>query len=84
MIGSMDSDKWDSGWLLPNGEWHTCPSCGHDEYLYTHFGIDTPIAERLGYARVYDKHTIRHVGFKLTAEQRNWLLFEGYKVREWD
>jgi hypothetical protein len=75
---------FDSGWLLPNGEWHTCAPCAHDEYLYITFNMDTATAERLGYARVYDKHTIRHRGFKLTPEQRNWLLFEGYEINEWD
>ncbi len=78
---------FDSGWLLPNGEWHPCESnweAGHDEYLQRVFGIDAATAEKLGYARVYDKRTIRHKGFKLTPEQRNWLLFEGYKIDEWE
>lgn len=68
-----------SGWLSRSGEFFGCPSKFHDIVAYCVLGTKVAELEKRGWVRIHDSNwfVCEH---RLSAEQRNWLSMNGYKV----
>ncbi len=72
-------DTLRSGWLSRSGRFRGCPAVHHDVFARCVLGRTVGELERLGWARVLDSQ--RFVcEQRLSAEQKNWLLENGYNV----
>ena len=79
----LDYKDTNAGWLARSGKCFGCQSQDHDAQAYYLHGKEVSQLEDTGWVRIYDSE--KWVCKKrLTAEQRNWLLGHGFKVRDDD
>lgn len=72
-------DRLLSGWLCRCGKFFGCPVCFHDVIAAIVLGMKVAELEKKGWARVLDSR--RFVcDHRLSAEQRNWLSLNGFKI----
>ena len=77
----IHNDNYFSGWLSRDGVFYGCPSWLHDTLAYCVLGMRVGDIEQTGWVRVYD-HSRFTCGIRLSAEQRNYLSQNGYRVLE--
>lgn len=80
---------WDDcGWLRRDGKWYGCDTYNHVQVAWLILHQSEAELERAGWCRVWrapensgDEWICSH---RLSVEQRNWLLFRGHLITEWD
>jgi len=70
-----------AGWLDRRGGWHPCESTHHDNYAELILKNTTKQLDAAGWTRIYGVNDFV-CQIRLSAEQRNWLLHYGYKVKD--
>jgi hypothetical protein len=72
------NDNLLTGWLSRDGRFYGCPAVFHDVLANCVLGIKVPELEDQGWARVHGTWFVCEK--RLSAEQRNWLLQNGFTV----
>lgn len=77
----LHCSSYTSGWLCRSGRFYGCPPYYHDKLAAYVLGTKVPHLEKTGWVRVWDRnrYTCDH---RLSAEQKNWLSENGYKLFE--
>lgn len=73
-----------AGWLSRFGVWHPCDSMDHDNYAYYILKKTVGLLEKTGWVRVWYTNWTTGCRWHLSAEQRNWLLYNGHTVEDYD
>ncbi len=76
---SLFLETGETGWLDRQGRWYPCPSCGHNVYAEFILKKKSCKLENSGWVMVRSASMFLCLK-RLSADQRNWLLNQGYEV----